>query len=164
MPEHRPDERRPAGHRSDGHPPDSETVSAWLDGELDEAARRRFEAHLAACPACAAQVAALRGLAAGFASMRAETLGYDLAGVLDGRLAAAAPRRPRTPRRWLVWLPATLGAAASLALGIGLGSALPGAAAAAPPALVGAMRVFDPMPPGSVCLGPDPCYTKGMPR
>lgn len=156
MPEHRPDERRPADH-----PPDFETLSAWLDGELDETARRRFEAHLVACPACAAQAAALRGLAAGFASMRAETLGYDLAGVLDGRLAAAPPR---TPRRWLVWLPATLGAAASLALGIGLGSALPGAVAAAPPELVGAMRVFDPMPPGSVCLGPDPCYTKGTPR
>lgn len=159
----------PAEHR-----PDLETLSAWLDGELDAAARQRVDAHLADCPRCAAELVALRELSAGFAAMRGETLGYDLAGVIEGRLAAA-PRAPspasvarRQPRRWLAWLPATVGAAASLALGIGLGSALLGGAgtdgklADNPPAtLVSAMRVFDPLPPGSVCLGTDACYTKG---
>ncbi|MFC5300252.1 anti-sigma factor family protein [Azospira restricta] len=163
MAEDRPDEKLPAGHQ-----PDSETLSAWLDGELDAVAQRYVEAHLAVCPACAARIAALRGMAAGFASMREETLGYDLAGVLAGRLAEVAARRPAPRARWpwFAWLPATLGAAASLALGVGLGSALLGGAAvpAAQPALVSALRVFDPMPPGSACLGSDACYPKGMPR
>lgn len=164
-------EHPPAEHR-----PDLETLSAWLDGELDDAARQRVDEHLADCPACAAEAVALRELSAGFAAMRGETLGYDLAGVIEGRLAAA-PRAPspasvarRQPRRWLAWLPATVGAAASLALGIGLGSALLGGSAGtagnvadgAPATLVSAMRVFDPMPPGSVCLGLDACYSKGV--
>ncbi|HEX5804518.1 MAG TPA: zf-HC2 domain-containing protein, partial [Azospira sp.] len=145
------------------------------DGELDDAARQRVDAHLADCPRCAAEAVALRELSAGFAAMRDETLGYDLAGVIAGRLAAVPPRPSsapvvrRAPRPWLAWLPATVGAAASLALGIGLGSALLGGnvgtagnvADGAPATLVSAMRVFDPMPPGSVCLGTDACYTKG---
>ncbi|MBI2308674.1 MAG: zf-HC2 domain-containing protein [Rhodocyclales bacterium] len=152
------------------HRPDSEALSAWLDGELDDAARQRVDEHLADCPTCAAEAIALRELSAGFAAMRGETLGYDLAGVIEGRLAAAppppSPTASREAPRWRAWLPATVGAAASLALGIGLGSALLGGAAgnagnAAQPTLVSAMRVFDPMPPGSVCLGADTCYAKG---
>lgn len=156
-----------AEHRTAEHPCDIEALSAWLDGELDEAARQRVEAHLAACPACMAQAAGLRELAAGFVAMRGDTLGYNLAGVLEGRLADAAARaRPASPAQrpgggWLGWLPAAFGAAASLALGIGLGSALLGGGAPAePPTLVSAMRVFDPLPPGSICIGLEACYTK----
>lgn len=156
-------EQRPAAHR-----PDFEALSAWLDDALDEGARHRLAEHLAVCPACAAELAALRELSAGFVALRtADPLGVDLSGVVAGRLAAAERRPPAAPqptrRRWQDWLPATLAAAVSLALGVGLGSALPGSGGA-PPTLVSALSVFDPMPPGSVCVGIDACYPKGMPR
>lgn len=160
-----------AEHRPAEHQPDIESLSAWLDGELDESARRRLEMHLADCPACAAQLAALRDLAAAFDVLRVDAPGFDLSGLVEDKLAAsarrlspAARRQPDQPAGWfgrLAWLPAGLAAAASLALGIGMGAALPGDRAdAEPPMLVSAMRVFDPMPPGSLCIGSDACYTK----
>lgn len=158
-----------AEHRPAEHQPDIESLSAWLDGELDESARRRLETHLADCPACAAQLAALRDLSAAFGALRADAPGFDLSGLVEERLAASARRSSPAARRTplaglfgrLAWLPAGLAAAASLALGIGMGSALPGDRAdAEPPMLVSAMRVFDPMPPGSICIGSDACYTK----
>jgi len=168
MADHRPDEAR-----SDGPHPDAELRSAWLDGELDAVERRRIENHLEACPACAAEIRALRDLEAGFADLRrAERevgLGYDLAGVLAGRLdggAACSPvhggRKASSSPGWLAWLPAGIGAAVSLALGVGVGTALPGSASAvaAPTVLVGALHVFDSMPPGSLCLGSETCYAK----
>ncbi len=39
---------------------DSRGLAAWVDGEMESGTAERVAAHLAACPVCAAQVAALR--------------------------------------------------------------------------------------------------------
>jgi hypothetical protein len=69
--------------------PDEGTIHAWLDGALpaDEAAE--LEAHVAACPACAAAVADARGLVAG-----ASRILSALDDAPRGVLPAAGARRP----------------------------------------------------------------------
>lgn len=146
------------------HAPDMIALSAYLDGELDAAARQRLAAHLAACPQCASRLAALQALTADFGKLPEDSLGFDLAGVIAGRLAATPrPRDRRRDTRWRGLLPVSLGAAASvvaaLTIGFGMGSALFGGAAAMP--RVTAMSVFDALPPGGLCLGPASCYSKG---
>lgn len=145
------------------HTPDLPELSAYLDGELDAHARQRVVEHLAACPRCTASLARLQGLAADCRALPAASLGFDLAGVIEGRLATA-PRRPSANREhgWWLRLPVAVGAAASLAAGVLMGSALVtgGGAGAATPSLA-AMRVFDPIPPGNLCLGLESCYVKG---
>lgn len=76
---------------------------AFLDGELDEAERARVEAHLAACPACAAELERLRALQEELES----TFDAALAPV---RLPVEADRRIRErlmrrvePRPWSWW-------------------------------------------------------------
>lgn len=134
-------------------------LSAYLDAELDTAARRRVATHLAACPCCAARLADFAALSADFARLPRESLGADLAGVIAGRLAAAAPSRPRAPAPgWRGLLPLGIGAAASVALGIAMGAALFGGGAALP--RVTAMSVFDPIPPGGLCPGLETCYAR----
>lgn len=143
------------------HAPDLAELSAYLDGELDANARQHVVDHLAACPRCAASLARLQGLAADFRALPEASLGVDLAGVIEGRLATA-PRRPSESRGrdWWLHLPVAIGAAASIAAGVFMGSALvTGGGATAP--RVTAMRVFDPMPPGNLCVGLESCYVKG---
>lgn len=145
------------------HEPDLIALSAYLDGELDDTERRQMGTHLATCAQCTARLAALQALAADFAQLPQASLGFDLAGVIEGRLAAT-PRPPRShdkPRtaRWWGLLPVSIGAAASIGIGVGMGAALFGGAAAMP--RVTAMSVFDTLPPGGLCLGPQSCYSKG---
>lgn len=142
------------------HEPDMTALSAYLDGELGGSERRQMDAHLAACAQCTARLTALQTLAADFDRLPQEKLGFDLAGVIEGRLAAAPRSQGKPPAaRWWGLLPLSLGAAASLALGVGMGSALFGGAAAMP--RMAAMSVFDTLPPGGLCLGPESCYSKG---
>lgn len=149
-------------HTTPGHTPDLPQLSAYLDGELDAHAQQRVAAHLAACPVCAAQLAQLQALSASFKALPEESLGFDLAGVIEGRLANT-PRRPATPRRAgpLGWWPVAIGAALSITVGMFMGSALVPASTVATPRM-SAMRVFDPMPPGSLCIGFETCYVKGI--
>lgn len=143
-------------------PPDDHSLdiqlSAYLDGELDTVASRQVVDHLAACTDCAARLVALQTLTADFASLPQVSLGFDLAGVIEGQLAATTPARPR-PRtaRWRDLLPVTVGAAASITLGIVIGAALFGGGAAVVPRMM-AMKVFDTIPPGSLCPGSESCY------
>jgi anti-sigma factor RsiW len=137
-----------------------EQLSAYLDTELASAEHRRIMDHLAACPRCTARLADFAILSADFARLPRESLGCDLAGVVAGRLAAAAPPRPRaTAPDWRGLLPLGLGAAASVALGIAMGAVLFGGGAALP--RVAAMSVFDPIPPGGLCPGLNACYARG---
>lgn len=144
-----------------GHAPDLPELSAYVDGELDGAGRQRLAAHLAACPTCAAHLAELQALSADFRALPKEHLGVDLAGVIEGRIAAVS-RRPAARRRrsWLVGWPVTIGAVASIAAGVSMGSALVAGGAATAPRIA-TMRVFDTMPPGSLCIGLESCYVKG---
>ena len=143
------------------HAPDLPALSAYLDGELDAGERRRVAAHLAACPACTAYLARLQALSADFRALPAESLGFDLGGVMEGRLAAA-PRRPATSRwhDWRLGWPIAVGAAASIVVGAFMGSTLVAGGATTAPRMA-AMRVFDSMPPGNLCIGLESCYLKG---
>jgi anti-sigma factor RsiW len=76
-----------------------------LYGEADAPARARVEAHLAECPACREELAALGRLRG---KLRAWTI--------DERSVAFSSR----PRPLLVWL----AAAAALVIGLGVGSAI----------------------------------------
>lgn len=134
-------------------------LSAHLDAELDATARRRVDSHLAICPRCAARLADFAALSADFARLPRESLGCDLAGVVAGRLAAAAPRQRTPAPGWRGLLPLGFGAAASVVLGIAMGAALFGGGAALP--RMAAMSVFDPIPPGGLCPGLDACYARG---
>lgn len=147
-------------HPTPPHTPDLAELSAYLDRELDADRQQGVAAHLAGCPACTASLARLRALAADFRALPAERLGFDLAGVIEGRLATA-PRSVTADRRrdwWLHW-PVVMGAAASIAVGVSLGSALIAGGAATVPRIA-AMRVFDTMPPGNLCIGLNSCYVK----
>lgn len=148
-------------HPTPRHAPDLPQLCAYLDGELAARAQQRLTAHLAACPACAAQLAELQALSAQFKALPEEQLGCDLAGVIEGRLAATArPRATRRRRQPFGWWPVAIGAALSITVGIFMGSALVAAGAATAPRMT-ALRVFDTMPPGSLCLGLDSCFAKG---
>jgi uncharacterized protein (DUF1501 family) len=100
---------------------------------------------------------ALRPLAAARA-------GVDLAPLIEQRLTARErPHRAARGRSW--WhgwqiLPSGLAAAGVLATGVYLGALLTGAAGATVmrPA---AMAMFDPVPPGGLCVGLSSCYPLG---
>lgn len=80
------------------HPEDG-TLHAWLDGELDAQHSAELEAHLRACPACAAaadEARALRGLSDRLIDL-VEVPPHPAGG---GRVT---PLRPRT-RDWRPWL------------------------------------------------------------
>lgn len=157
------------------HAPDLESLSAWLDGELPAAEGFALAAHLAACPACAARLDELHALATDLRALPQESLGCDLADAVAGRLVAPPPRAAAATgqvariladlRRCLAhrpdagWWPLGAGGAASLALGVALGSALL-AGDADPTPRVAPLAVFDALPPGSLCHGPDACYVK----
>ena len=87
-------------------------VMAYLDGELDAAARRAFENEMAADPALAAEVAAHRGLAAQLAEAYAPVLHEPMPLRLE--LAAQAANDRETPRRVITWA----AMAASLVVGV----------------------------------------------
>ncbi|MFN4352153.1 MAG: anti-sigma factor family protein [Hylemonella sp.] len=142
------------------HLPDLPELSAYLDGELDARARQRMASHLAACPACSTELQRLQALSASFKALPEEALGFDLAGVIEGRLSSAP--RPSATRRRLGspgWWPVAAGAALSITIGTFMGSALIPATAVTSPRLA-TMRVFDAMPPGNLCIGPASCYVK----
>ena len=77
------------------HEPDIAALSALLDGRLDAAPRRRFEAHIAACDACRARLDGLRACARRCARCRRSNAPRsfrlrpaDVAGAAPARAAA----------------------------------------------------------------------------
>lgn len=134
-------------------------LSAYFDGELGAVECQQVTTHLVGCRPCAGRLAALQALSADFDKLPREALGYDLAGVIEAQLPAAArPRARQHQTRWWRPLTASFGAVASTTIGIALGSALFGGAAVP---RITAMSVFDTMPPGSLCVGMEACYDKG---
>jgi anti-sigma factor RsiW len=92
-----------------------EHLSAWLDGESPEELRPQLAEHLAACPACQAELAALERLDAALADLEAPGPPEDLA-------AGVLRRLPRPTPTWV----RSLALAACLLLGIFLGGSLTG--------------------------------------
>lgn len=91
-----------------------EHLSAWLDGEVPEALRPRLADHLAACPVCQAELAALERLDTALAELEAP--------VPQGLAAGVLRRLPRPTPSWA----RSLALAACLVLGIFLGGSLTG--------------------------------------
>lgn len=148
------------------HCPALEDLSAYLDGELPVEVRQRMAAHLASCAACASRYADLEGLRADFAALPDERLGFDLSQVIRGRIEAlpVRPEARRAPR----WRPANWhrlvpvgAAAASLSLGLFLGTSLTAPVAVAP--AMSALEVFAPIAPGGLCPVRGSCWRPATP-
>lgn len=116
-----------------------EALSALLDGELEPAQRPMAEAHLSTCADCQARLVELR------------VLGEDLRALRGRTRAASGPRR----------LPLALGAAASLLLGVLLGSTFVTPERPEMPASA-LLAVLSSTPPGGLCARPEFCQPQGV--
>lgn len=141
--------------------PRTEALSTYLDAQLDTAACARLDAHLATCARCRALLDDLRGLRTDFRSLPDERLDFDLSQVIRGRieaLPARAPARPRPP--WRRWLPAGVGAAASVWLGLAMGLSMTAPVVAVAP-IAATLEVFAPIALGGLCTGVPSCGRTG---
>jgi len=139
--------------------PDMQALSAYLDGELDALENRDVTAHLCTCSGCADVVRDLQAISLDLRAWVAPAPPVDLVGRISAALDSPRPSRSR-PGRWRHWLPSSIGAAASLLLGLLLGSAwLPGQPVSSPPGL-NALAVLGSAPPGALCTRPESCYLK----
>ncbi len=144
--------------------PRTEQLSALIDGELAGAPRDEIASHAAFCPLCGAMLRDLNELRGALRPLSEARSGVDLAPLIEQRLAARGQqRRPARGRNW--WhgwqvLPSGLAAAGVLTAGVYLGALLAGGASvtALQPA---AMALFDPVPPGGLCVGLQSCFPLG---
>lgn len=137
--------------------PRTEDLSAFVDHALPARRRAALQRHLHACPTCGQQLQALQALRQQMHALPSPTLGFELAAQLHDRL----PRRAVKPRRagWslLDWMPTGLAVGAGLVSGVWLGGLLLGTGAAIPIAGPSIARVFDPVPPGGLCVATEIC-------
>jgi anti-sigma-K factor RskA len=100
--------------------PYREWDAAYLLGALSPDERREYEAHLAGCPDCSADVAAMAGLPGVLSVVTAERAlaESDAAPDLMPRLAAAAERVRRRARWRAAGLVAAAAAVAAIAVGV----------------------------------------------
>ena len=144
--------------------PRTEQLSALIDDELAGVARAEIEAHAGSCPLCGTMLREFGELRVALKPLAAARPGFDLAPLIEQRLAARArpARLPRDGSWWQGWqlLPSGLAVAGMLSAGVYLGALLVGGAGvtALEPA---AMTVFDAVPPGGLCLGSPSCYSPG---
>ena len=108
---------------SEGHVTEP-TVHAWLDGALAAEAARAVSAHVAACAACGALTAEVRGVIAGAARVVAllDGAGATVRAERDdvGSHSAGRSGGTRTPPRAWYRRPAVLSLAATLLLAVGV--------------------------------------------
>jgi anti-sigma factor RsiW len=108
--------------------PDKELLlHALADGELDAKGALEVEAHVAGCPGCAAELAAIREVKAALAEV---PVAYTAPPSLHARLAAALAEdaRPPRPRRSGIETWALGGSLAALAAGLALFALVPSGA------------------------------------
>lgn len=141
--------------------PRSAQISALIDDELAGDARDEIESHAAACPVCGAMLEDMTGLRSTLRPLAATRLDFDLAPRIEQRLAPRRRPQRAAPARnwWHGWqlAPAGLAAAGVLAAGIYFGALLTGGSGAVATQSI-AMAAFNPIPPGSLCLGAASCY------
>ncbi|MBN2169827.1 MAG: zf-HC2 domain-containing protein [Candidatus Krumholzibacteriota bacterium] len=89
----------------------------YLAGDLDAAEREAFEEHLAACPACREEMAALRALLAGLRSLPRSAPPASLVAATKARLRRRAASAPRAAWLWPVAAAAVMLALALAMLG-----------------------------------------------
>ncbi|MBI2751509.1 MAG: zf-HC2 domain-containing protein [Burkholderiales bacterium] len=146
--------------------PPFEELSAYADQMLASAAQQRLASHVQTCAHCQAQLQSLRDLQLQLHALPQPHLGFDLGERRRDQLQTAGEQRKRAPRLpawgWAGWMPAGL-AAAAMVSGVWLGALLVGGGMVGT-VPVGAVRVFDPVPPGGLCAAAELCRaTKGMP-
>ena len=144
--------------------PRTEQLAALIDGELTPGAQQQIATHAAACPLCGAMLKDLTDLHVALQPFAAARVGFDVAPLVERRLAASGRRQQqwgREPRWWQgrELLSSGLAAAGMLTVGVYLGALLAGgtAVAVARPA---ALAVFDSIPPGGICVGLRSCYAQ----
>jgi negative regulator of sigma E activity len=81
------------------HHPTTEVLSTYLDGELPALEATTLQAHLAACPDCAARLQALQATAAALRALERPVVPLAVTQRLRRQLAAERERRPRP--QWL---------------------------------------------------------------
>lgn len=130
----------------------SKALSTYLDEELDEKSRLNLETHVQSCSSCQATLDDLRALHQVFQSLPRPQLGFDLAPAV-----LAHGGRPRVPAgrvwefRWWQLLPVSFAAAATVSLGVFIGINLHDRPEPEPG--LPTLAMFEPFPPGSVCVG-----------
>ncbi|WP_417781678.1 anti-sigma factor family protein [Stutzerimonas xanthomarina] len=133
---------------------DMATLSAYLDDELTAADQSHACAHLAVCPQCRGTLAELDKLSQDLRALACPALPAELQARLQ-RPFRQPPERTWWSRHWAH----TVGAAASILLGLLIGSALPGQPPSASPSH-NMLAVLGNAPPGALCARPEFCYLK----
>ncbi|HEX6007709.1 MAG TPA: zf-HC2 domain-containing protein [Burkholderiales bacterium] len=144
--------------------PRTEALSALIDEELAGGARSEMVTHAASCPLCGAMLADLQRLRVALKPLAAARPGVDLAPLIEQRLrdkgvpsdSSHRPSRVARPRSPWTLFPVAITAAGALALGVYFGALLAGGGTASMlrPA---SMALFDPIPPGGLCVGLPAC-------
>lgn len=137
-------------------------ASAYIDNMLSAAERRQFDLHLQGCAVCRQRVEDLAALHQGLCALPSLTPGIDIAAMVENRIhALRVPLRQKRPF-WIRWGAPGLAIAASVVSGVWIGGLLGASAITAGPALM--IRVFDPIPPGGLCVATELCRaSKVMP-
>jgi anti-sigma factor RsiW len=129
--------------------PSTTDLSSYFDSEVSPDERERIERHAAGCARCGAVLRHWRIVGDG---LRTDAgLPADLAPGLWQRLHPAPERRPAR-RRWS-FLPLSFAATATVAAGLLLGNVFVRVLAPEPPVGNATMALFDPVPPGGICIG-----------
>lgn len=137
--------------------PDQEQLSAYADRELAPAVARDVAAHILVCDTCARHVVAIEHLSRAFRDLPRGQVGFDIYPPVELAIARAA-RQQRLAGVWRI-APLSLAAAATVVLGVFIGTMLTDSPAPRENAVPLAM--FDAIPPGGVCIGFDSCYPRG---
>lgn len=134
------------------HEPQHDLLSAYIDHACTPQETEQLTAHLQGCALCRDAMETLRALQRDLRELPSPVLGFDLAARLQDRLQAAPPSSKKHPVRWWrTWQSASLVVAASLVSGLWLGTLLEGTGPRnALPVDITMVRVFDPIPPGSL--------------
>ncbi len=139
-------------------------ISALMDDALDGAARKGTIAHAAVCPLCGAALRDFTAMRQRLGALREVRCEADIAALIDDRLrprqrGVRSAHKAVRDRLWQL-APRGLVAASVLAAGVYIGFMLAGGGAvtAMRPA---ALTVFDPVPPGALCVGQPWCGPGG---
>jgi anti-sigma factor RsiW len=130
----------------------SKLVSPYIDGELSEKDKARFEAHAAGCPVCGARLEAFRGMQAAFAAAEREKAPAWFAARVKARVAGEKPRRS-TASSALVRLAGAVVVLLMMTAGVLSGGYLAGSIQGMPAANIAAslsLDVFEAAPADSV--------------
>lgn len=138
--------------------PDITELSAHLDDELDSTTKARVSAHLLGCPVCRALHRDLRELSTDLSLLPLEEPELDLAALLDQLPERQQPASVHA--RWKRLFPG-VAAAASLVLGLFIGTGLQAPASDAHEPAFTALAILDSTPPGALCRQPELCYLQG---